>query len=641
MKFIGTHLFCWILMLHVYSIFGQEVIQPGSVSNSTEKIIQATEELNQSFKNKDMSTTAAAYEKIGNEYFAKKEYGKAETNYLKAQEIYQQLGKKKDIARVSRQLGKVQEALNKIPQAMENFKQAADNSSQPAKNDDKVKPEMDHNQPNIASEDISSPTNTGEIAFDDYALNYNDFNRLKNEKNLAVQEGFFKSNIALLENKAEKPELQLELIDQYSQLGDVQLSQNKLPEAIYNYTNAYESAGVSNPQGLVNYGNKLSNAYTIAGKYDDAIKVQKDILAQKTIQENPALKINQIQHLAEILVKKDDTEEALALYKNSYQLALENKNTLQAKNSVEGMAKIYLQRNQQEMSINIYKHFLSVLDTLVKSDSSIVDAKILQATEDKITQLEKEKILQDELLKKKNRFSILLVVALISSLLLSILIFRALRAIQTKNKHIQLASLRREMNPHFIFNSLNSINQYISTNNELEANKYLTAYSTLMRKIMENSNKDFISLHVELDLLQKYLSLEKLRFPDKFDYEIDLDSGIDIDAVQVPNMLIQPQLENAIWHGLRYKDEKGKLTLSIHQNGDSIIIKIQDNGIGISNSKALKTKNQQSHQSIGINNSEERIRLLNELYDKNIALKISELQAPQQGTLVRISYKIQ
>ena len=584
-----------------------------------------------------MSTTAAAYEKIGNEYFAKNEFGKAEINYLKAKEIYQQLGKKKDVARISRQLGKVQEALNKIPQAMENYKQAADNSIQPGKNEVNA---LTIKKPVEASEDISNPTSTSEIAFDDYALNYNDFNRLKNEENLVVQEGYLKSNIALLEDKVQKPELQLELINQYSQLGDVQLSQNKLPEAIYNYTNAYASSGVSNPQGLVTSGNKLTNAYTMAGRYDDAIKVQKDILAQKPIQENPTLKINQIQNLAEILVKKDDTEEALELYKNSYQLALENKNTLQAKNSVEGMARIYLQRNQQEKSIDIYKHFLSVLDTLVKSDSSIVDAKILQATEDKIAQLEKEKVLQDELLKKKNRFSILLVVALISSLLLSILIFRALRAIQTKNKRIQLASLRREMNPHFIFNSLNSINQYISTNNELEANKYLTAYSTLMRKIMENSNKDFISLNVELDLLQKYLSLEKLRFPDKFDYEIDIDNTLDIDAIQVPNMLIQPQLENAIWHGLRYKETKGNLTLSIHQNDDNLIIRVQDNGIGITNSKALKTKNQQAHQSIGISNSEERVRLLNELYHRQIELKISELQAPQQGTLVRISYKI-
>ena len=335
-----------------------------------------------------MSTTAAAYEKIGNEYFAKNEFGKAEINYLKAKEIYQQLGKKKDVARISRQLGKVQEALNKIPQAMENYKQAADNSIQPGKNEVNA---LTIKKPVEASEDISNPTSTGEIAFDDYALNYNDFNRLKNEENLVVQEGYLKSNIALLEDKVQKPELQLELINQYSQLGDVQLSQNKLPEAIYNYTNAYASSGVSNPQGLVTSGNKLTNAYTMAGRYDDAIKVQKDILAQKPIQENPTLKINQIQNLAGILVKKDDTEEALELYKNSYQLALENKNTLQAKNSVEGMARIYLQRNQQEKSIDIYKHFLSVLDTLVKSDSSIVDAKILQATEDKIAQLEKEK----------------------------------------------------------------------------------------------------------------------------------------------------------------------------------------------------------------------------------------------------------
>ena len=95
-------------------------------------------------------------------------------------------------------------------------------------------------------------------------------------------------------------------------------------------------------------------------------------------------------------------------------------------------------------------------------------------------------------------------------------IIKALYAIKTKNKEIALQSLRREMNPHFLFNSLNSVNQFIAQNNELEANKYLTSYSNLMRNTMENSNKDFVTLSNEIENLTKYLELEHLRFKDKF-----------------------------------------------------------------------------------------------------------------------------
>ncbi len=145
------------------------------------------------------------------------------------------------------------------------------------------------------------------------------------------------------------------------------------------------------------------------------------------------------------------------------------------------------------------------------------------------------------------------------------IIFRTLKKVQTKNKKIALQSLRREMNPHFIFNSLNSVNHFIATNNELEANQYLTKFSKLMRGVMENSTEDFIPFQQELDLLQNYLALEKTRFADKFDYEIEVDENLNLQSQQVPGMLIQPFLENAIWHGLRYRTEKGFLKLGFEK----------------------------------------------------------------------------
>ena len=194
------------------------------------------------------------------------------------------------------------------------------------------------------------------------------------------------------------------------------------------------------------------------------------------------------------------------------------------------------------------------------------------------------------------------------------------------------------MNPHFIFNSLNSVNQFISENNELEANKYLTNYSHLMRNIMENSNNDFVTLTTEIELLKKYLELEHQRFHEKFDYQISIDEKLDTDAVFIPNMIIQPHLENAIWHGLRYKATKGFLILKFELIDNKIVAHIDDNGIGLLKSNELKTQNQKVHQSRGLTNTKERIALLNDLYNLEVAFQINEKKAPETGTLVAIYF---
>jgi two-component system, sensor histidine kinase YesM len=213
-------------------------------------------------------------------------------------------------------------------------------------------------------------------------------------------------------------------------------------------------------------------------------------------------------------------------------------------------------------------------------------------------------------------------------------------SIKTKNKEIALQSLRREMNPHFIFNSLNSVNQFISQNKELEANKYLTSYSNLMRNMMENSNKDFVTLSNEIEQLKKYLDLEHLRFQDKFDYQIIADDNLDIETTFVPNMIVQPHLENAIWHGLRYRETKGTLLLKFTLKKGKIGVIIDDNGIGLTKSQELKTRNQKVHQSRGLTNTKERITLLNELYKTNITFNISEKITPETGTIVEINFPL-
>jgi len=144
----------------------------------------------------------------------------------------------------------------------------------------------------------------------------------------------------------------------------------------------------------------------------------------------------------------------------------------------------------------------------------------------------------------------------------------------------------------------------------------------------------------EIENLTKYLELEHLRFKDKFDYSIKVDEKLDPETIWVPNMIVQPHLENAIWHGLRYKEEKGLLKMDFRLDGKTIIITVDDNGIGPTKSAELKTHNQKAHESRGLTNTKERMTLLNELYKTKIDFSMTEKTAPETGTIIEITFPI-
>ena len=218
--------------------------------------------------------------------------------------------------------------------------------------------------------------------------------------------------------------------------------------------------------------------------------------------------------------------------------------------------------------------------------------------------------------------------------------YRSNKQQKLANNLLALKSLRSQMNPHFIFNALNSVNNYIAKSDERSANRFLSEFSTLMRAVLENSEEDFIPLSKELELLELYVKLEHSRFPDKFDYTIEVDDHIDIDAFQIPPMLLQPYIENAIWHGLRYKKEKGKLSISLRQrNKETIEIVISDDGIGRKKSTQIKTQNQKRQKSKGMGNIKKRIAILNDMYKDRVDVHIKDLKTDETGTKVILTLK--
>ncbi len=223
-------------------------------------------------------------------------------------------------------------------------------------------------------------------------------------------------------------------------------------------------------------------------------------------------------------------------------------------------------------------------------------------------------------------------VVILGGLAILLSIFLIILRAQKNREHLKRAmllseqkALRSQMNPHFIFNSLNSIQYFILEKDEENADIYLANFSTLMRKTLENSKKNFITLKEELDTLEIYLDLENLRFENKFRYQIDLDPGIMAEEIKIPPMMLQPYLENALWHGLMPKKEKGEIHMHIsRENQSGIHICITDNGIGRSQA-AKVSRNRKGHRSTGMKNIEERIDLINEIYKTRMKVKITDL----------------
>ncbi|MEX0967506.1 MAG: two-component regulator propeller domain-containing protein [Bacteroidia bacterium] len=202
----------------------------------------------------------------------------------------------------------------------------------------------------------------------------------------------------------------------------------------------------------------------------------------------------------------------------------------------------------------------------------------------------------------------------------------------------RLASLRAQMNPHFIFNSLTSIQHYIANNDPEAARNYLTKFSSLMRKILNNSNQDYITLEEELETLKLYVELEALRFEDKFEYLVEMDPEIDPENMEVPALLLQPYVENAIKHGLINREGRGYLKVILKKENEWIRCIIEDNGIGREKAQMIKASKQLQYKSLGMQMTQNRLEILHELGDKHV-FKITDLKDDKgnpAGTRVEI-----
>ena len=453
---------------------------------------------------------------------------------------------------------------------------------------------------------------------------------------------------------AKTTDLNSKIAQVYNAKGETQKAEGYFNKSLKLASNQTKKRAVEEKIKVADFQNNINN-------YSSEIELRKEALNDiKAIQGNAPIDNSsdltaqkQNYKIGSAFALKKDFANAIPYLKKSIEEADAKEDLIVQKDATRKLSEVLKETGEFDKALIAYQSYVDLVDKLyLIKEQEISQAarfsKDIVAKQNRILSLESDRALSEskyDLNIEQAKLQKLIIYSLIGGVLLllvlAFLMFKYIKQQRLANNLLALKSLRSQMNPHFIFNALNSVNSFIAANDERTANKYLTDFSMLMRAVLENSEQDFIPLEKEIELLKLYTKLEHFRFQDKFDYTIKIDETIHITDFVIPPMLLQPYIENAVWHGLRYKKMKGFLEILISQTAsEEIKINITDNGIGREKSKILKTENQQKQNSKGMGNIKKRVAILNTMYKDKIAVFISDFQdADDVGTKVVVTLK--
>ena len=494
--------------------------------------------------------------------------------------------------------------------------------------------------------------------------------------------------------KAVKNEINAKITDLNSALAGVYAEEGNIPKAKKYFKNALQLADKENTSRTLLEQEKVANFFNSNNLYDDEIELRKEsltkVLSTDTIKKkeldyyqanltsifsnwfssefkeskfsssNMPITPQSVNYkIGRAYVQKEAYNEAIPFLKNSISASSLKNDLIVKKDATRKLSEVYANVGEYTKAFKTYQDYVKIVDTLyIKKQQEIAQVKRfnkkISENQNRISSLEKDRELTEskmniaykdkQLTEEINKRQLNLIYTLIAGILLLVLLaylqVRSSRQQKIANNLLALKSMRSQMNPHFIFNALNSVNSFIAMNDERNANRYLSEFSVLMRTVLENSDEDFIPLTKEIELIELYVKLEHNRFKDKFVYHVFIDSNIDLEKFNIPPMLLQPYIENAIWHGLRYKEEMGELLISMEvYDHETIRIVIQDDGIGRKKSKELKTENQLKRKSKGMITIKNRIAILNDMYKEKITVNVTDVFENAEGTKVELLLK--
>ncbi len=493
---------------------------------------------------------------------------------------------------------------------------------------------------------------------------------------------------------ANENEINSKITDLNSRLAEVYAAEGNISKAKNYFKSALQLATKENKTRALIEQEKVANFYNSNNQFDDEIELRKeslkDVLAvdstrienTKNLETNlasiiddwlnPDLKGNKLSRFGKTItlqsvnykigrayIQKEAYRDAIPFLKNSIEFADKKEDLIVQKDATRKLSEAYANVGNVYQANKTFQDYVGLIDKLyIKKQQEIAQAKRfnkkISENQNRISSLEKDRELTEskmniaykdkQLAEEVNKRQLNLIYTLVAGILLLILLaylqIRNSRQQKIANNLLALKSMRSQMNPHFIFNALNSVNSFIADNDERNANRYLSEFAILMRTVLENSDEDIIPLTKEIELIELYVKLEHNRFKDKFTYHVFVDSNINLDDFNIPPMLLQPYIENAIWHGLRYKEEPGELLISMEIfDKETVRIVIQDDGIGRKKSKELKTENQLKRKSKGMITIKNRIAILNDMYKDKISVNVTDLFENGEGTKIELFLK--
>ncbi len=457
--------------------------------------------------------------------------------------------------------------------------------------------------------------------------------KIKEENNIFDSSlAIYYNNLSICFDKEKKHEQSLFYLDK-------SIALKKKSETPFSLISAYNNKAYT--LYLLNQYKKAEKTVKKAIKIADSLQIERETIYPYAT-------------LSEILIEQGKLKEAEVVMNKSIELSKLYNNLNLAEDNLFMLYRVHYKKGNYKSALEYYEKMIVVKDSIRNKKRRFEEHKL--ATQYKTNQknkeielLSKENKISEIELKKSNQLKItFLITALLSLIVLVLLWLRyknkaktdALlaeameRSFEKKLADSELQSLRAQMNPHFLFNCLNSINSFIIKNEQEQASEYLSKFSKLIRQVLNNSKASRITLANELETLELYIEMESLRFSKKFDYNISVASNVEVDYLEVPPLIIQPYVENSIWHGLMHKTEgKGKLNINITQSIDFITISVEDNGVGRDKAIKLKSKTAIKSKSYGMNITKERLKYINKNNKQLTDIEIIDLKDKKGNAL--------
>jgi len=444
-------------------------------------------------------------------------------------------------------------------------------------------------------------------------------------------------------------QLQLELNDtlliarSYHNIGLVYLNQNKNDLAIKQFFLTLDLMKIIKDEHIIaSCYDHLGIVYAYKGENETALKYALLALSIREKSGNKALLAKSYVNLGARYKSLKMDSEAKKYSLKGVELGKEMGYVELLSSAYQTLSMVYANEHQYEKALQYYEKYSDARDSLINEENNekILRSEMNYEFEKRETAIKAghdQQVAIAAAVSKKQQIIIWAVCGLfILATIIFLLIFRQ-NKFRAEQRTMQLEQklLRSQMNPHFIFNSLTAIESFIYKSEPREAGRYLSGFARLMRLILDNSREEFVTLEAEIQTLEHYLKLQKLRFDDFFDYSIRTSDAIDVYSIQIPPMLAQPFIENAIEHGLKGIDKKGKIEIDFSLRNNELVFEVRDNGIGIEKTLALKNENK-THKSLATTITSERLKNLNKK-KKNIQVSMKDLRNTENevtGTLV-------